>query len=268
MAVILTGASDGIGRAAARELCRLGREVVIVGRSPDKTADVAAELGVEHHIADFARLDEVRALADTLADRHDTIDVLANNAGGLMGRRVTTVDGNELTFQVNHLAPMLLTTRLLPKLIDSSATVIATSSMMARIGRLRLDDLNLTHRYSAGRAYAAAKLANILFTRELDRRYGQDGLSAASFEPGAVATNFGAIHPAARLVFQSTLNRLLRTPEQGADTLVWLATTEPNRNWKQGEHFEKRRAQRTNSSAKDPALAHGLWERSLAMLDG
>lgn len=269
MTVILTGASDGIGRAAARELHRTGHEVVLVGRSPEKTSAVARELDAEHHIADFAKLDDVRALADTLAERHETIDVLVNNAGGIMGQRRTTVDGHELTLQVNHLAPMLLTTRLMPKLIESSATVIATSSMMARTGRITLDDLNLTRRYSAGRAYGAAKLATILFTRELHRRYGDDGVAAASFEPGAVATSFGSTGPpAVRFVFQSTVKRLMRTPEQGADTLVWLATTEPGVSWQRGGHFEKRRAKRTHSSAEDTALALGLWERSMAMLDG
>lgn len=189
--IVITGASDGIGAAAARRLHADGHRVVVVGRTPEKTRGLAGDLGVEHHVADFARLDDVRALAATLAERHERIDVLANNAGGLFGERTLTVDGFEKTLQVNHLAPFLLTALLMDTLLASGATVVNTSSVAAKaFARLDLDDLGNERAYHPRRAYGDSKLANILHARELQRRFGPRGLNAASFHPGGVATNF------------------------------------------------------------------------------
>ena len=145
--IVITGASDGIGAAAARALAASGDRVVIVGRSPQKTEAIAAELGADHFIADFTRLADVRALAAELLRRYPRIDVLANNAGGIMGARELTADGHEKTLQVNHLAPFLLTTLLMDRLIESRASVINTSSAANRFGRLNLDDLGNARKY-------------------------------------------------------------------------------------------------------------------------
>ncbi|MBF8189466.1 SDR family NAD(P)-dependent oxidoreductase [Nonomuraea sp. K274] len=265
--IVLTGASDGIGRAAARILTQRGHDVVVVGRSAAKTEAVAGELDTEHHVTDFASLAGVRALAATLLDRHPVIDVLVNNAGGIMGSRTVTADGHEATFQVNHLAPFLLTTLLLPRLSAGRATVIMTSSMLNQRARLDFDDLDMERHYSGALAYSNAKLANILFTRELQRRHGPDGLNAVSFHPGAVATNFaGGTDSMARVVYHSPLKRLLLSPEKGADTLVWLATSTPGSDWVPGGHYEKRRPAPTHRLADDPDAARLLWERSETLL--
>ena len=124
--IIITGASDGIGAAAARRLHQDGHRVVVVGRSAHKTLAVAREIGADHFVADFTRLQEVRALAADLDAAYPWIDVLANNAGGVFGDPTKTDDGFERTFQVNYLAPFLLTLRLMDKLIASQATVIQT----------------------------------------------------------------------------------------------------------------------------------------------
>jgi NAD(P)-dependent dehydrogenase (short-subunit alcohol dehydrogenase family) len=188
----ITGASDGIGAAAARRLHRSGEHVVIVGRSPEKTTSVATELGVDYFISDFADLSQIRSLAQQLLERYPRIEVLANNAGGLTHKRVLTVDGHEKTLQVNHLAPFLLTNLLLDRLIESRASVVNTSSSGNWIyARLDTDDLELERGYRAGRAYGNTKLQNILFTRELHRRYHSAGLNAVTFNPGNVSTNFG-----------------------------------------------------------------------------
>ncbi|TFD81172.1 SDR family NAD(P)-dependent oxidoreductase [Cryobacterium fucosi] len=265
--IIITGASDGIGAAAARKLSRDGAHVVIVGRSPAKTASVAAELGADHLVADFARLDEVRGLAAELRERYPRIDVLANNAGGIMGARQLTVDGHEKTFQVNHLAPFLLTTLLIDRLSESSATVVNTSSAANSVfGKFDLDDLEADRSYSPNRAYGNAKLANILFTRELHDRYHDQGISTASFHPGVVATGFAAGSTSVmRLIYRTPLKRFLIPPEQGADTLTWLATATPGTDWISGEYYEKRIVQKANPQAYDPAPAAGLWARSEAM---
>jgi NAD(P)-dependent dehydrogenase (short-subunit alcohol dehydrogenase family) len=266
--IVITGGSDGIGAAAARELSRAGNQIVVVGRSPEKTRAVAKEIGADSLLADFSKLDEVRTLAAQLLERYPRIDVLANNAGGIMGERTLTADGHELTFQINHLAPFLLTTLLRERLVESKATVINTSSVANRLyGRFDIDDLDAEEKYSPNLAYGNAKLANILFTKELHRRYGSDGISTAAFHPGVVATGFSAgTTSALRHVYQGVLSRFLLTPAKGADTLVWLATATPGSDWKRGEYYAKRKPAKMNPQASDVALATQLWERSVEMV--
>src|ERR1700679_3729468 len=155
--IVITGASDGIGAAAARQLSAKGERVVLVGRSPAKTAAVADELGAPYHLADYADLDQVRGLASELRATYPRIDVLANNAGGIFGARELTPDGFEKTFQVNHLAPFLLTTLLLPTLTASSAKVVQTSSSAAKLyGLIDIEDLQNEKKYSPNKAYGDA----------------------------------------------------------------------------------------------------------------
>ncbi len=268
--IVITGASDGIGAAAARRLSADGHEVVLVGRSQEKTAAVAEELGAASYVADFSDLGQVRVLAGRLGEAYPRIDVLANNAGGIMGHRRLTTDGFELTFQVNHLAPFLLTNLLLPVLTASGAKVIQTSSIAARLfGNLDLHDLQLERGYSPDRAYGNGKLGNILFTRELDRRYRDQGIAAAAFHPGLVGTNFASetSHPM-RILYHTPGIRHLFTisPERGAERLVWLAEKEPGRVWPTGEYFQRNKVARSNPQARDPQLAAALWERSAELV--
>ncbi|WP_375390366.1 SDR family NAD(P)-dependent oxidoreductase, partial [uncultured Amnibacterium sp.] len=165
--ILITGASDGIGAAAARRLAAKGERLLLTGRSRDKIERIAEELGAESFVADFARLDDVRALASAVRERADTLDVLANNAGGMFGARTVTQDGHEQTFQVNHLAPALLTTLLLEPLLAAKGSVVGTSSLGSQSGSIDLDDLEHDRRYTALRAYNDAKLAVTLFTRAL-----------------------------------------------------------------------------------------------------
>lgn len=268
--MVITGASDGIGAAAARTLAACGHRVVVVGRTPDKTRAVARALGAPFHLVDYTRLDDVRALAEELAATYPRIDVLANNAGTIHHRRRLTVDGFERTFQVDHLAGFLLTHLLLPRLVQSRATVIQTSSRGARaFGRLDLADLNMEHGFTPLRAYGAAKVANILFTRELHRRFGRAGLAAVAFHPGIVATNFGAEGSAVmRRMYHLPLLTPLTTaaPDRGADQLVWLASGTPGVDWLPGRYYERRRPARSRPAAHDPALARSLWDECCALL--
>ncbi|AUA16664.1 putative oxidoreductase YciK [Streptomyces malaysiensis subsp. malaysiensis] len=162
--IVITGASDGIGAAAARQLHRSGHRVVVVGRSSHKTRAVADEIGADSYVADFTRLDEVRALAARLDAAYPRIDVLANNAGGVFGDPARTPDGFEKTFQVNHLAPFLLTRLLMDKLLASGASVLQTSSVGARMaGKLDTDDL-------AGRGPPGRRLGIRRLLREAQAR--------------------------------------------------------------------------------------------------
>jgi NAD(P)-dependent dehydrogenase (short-subunit alcohol dehydrogenase family) len=265
--IVVTGASDGIGAAAARNLAKAGERIVVVGRSPEKTAAVAADLGADYFVCDFAELAQVRELATALRERYPRIDVLVNNAGGIMRGHELTVDGHEKTFQVNHLAPFLLTTELLDILTASRATIINTSSAANGFGRLDLADLNSERSYSTNRAYGTAKLANILFTAELQNRYGKDGIAAAAFHPGVVATNFAADSTSwFRHAYNPVFNRFLISAEQGADTLVWLATSTPGRDWVPGAFYVKRALAKANKQAYDAGLARDFWDRSLELI--
>jgi NAD(P)-dependent dehydrogenase (short-subunit alcohol dehydrogenase family) len=268
--IVLTGASDGIGAAAARKLTQDGHRVVLVGRSKAKTTALARELGTGYHLADFADLASVRVLAASLLERYPRIDVLANNAGGVFGKeRAVTVDGHEMTFQVNYLAPFLLTDLLMDRLIESNATVINTSSSAhERFGKLDIDDLDATRGYKATKAYGDAKLAQILHAKELVRHVGSQGVSAVAFHPGNIATNFSndADTPF-RMVYATILKHaILASPQKGADTLVWLCESTPNEDWTPGAYYVKRKRHKANKQADDNALAARLWDRSTEML--
>jgi NAD(P)-dependent dehydrogenase (short-subunit alcohol dehydrogenase family) len=269
-AIVITGASDGIGAAAARQLHEDGNQVVVVGRSPRKTEAVARQIGADYFLADFSKLDDVRRLAADLDRAYPRIDVLANNAGGIFGDRTKTIDGFERTFQINHLAPFLLTSLLLEKLVRSRAAVIQTASSGARLfGKLAIDDLDHDRDFTPQLAYGTAKLENILFTRELHRRYNAQGISAAAFHPGAVATSFATESDSfMKRIYSSRLGRAFMTsPEQGAGQMIWLAESVPGTDWISGTYYEKRKpARRSNQQALDAELARQLWDRSAQLL--
>jgi NAD(P)-dependent dehydrogenase (short-subunit alcohol dehydrogenase family) len=268
--IVITGASDGIGAAAARRLSRNGDKVVVVGRSESKTVAVAEELGADYFVVDFADLSQVRALADKIRSEYPRIDVLANNAGGLVSKPQTTADGLEKTYQVNYLAPFLLTTDLLDVLVVSRATVVnTTSSSHKLLRRFSVDSLENTARRRPSTAYALTKMAIVLFTRELHRRYGAKGLSAATFHPGNVNSNIGEASGSRFLVFMQRYTPTVlftSTTDEGAEQLVWLASSTPGVEWTSGEYYAKRRIAKANRAAYDPGLAGELWDRTLARI--
>ncbi|WP_197376300.1 SDR family NAD(P)-dependent oxidoreductase [Mycolicibacterium baixiangningiae] len=268
--IVITGASDGVGAAAAKRLTRSGENVVVVGRSPQKTAAVAGPLGADSFVADFADLAQVRELARRLLETYPRIDVLANNAGGMMNTREMTVDGFEKTFQVNHLAPMLLTTLLLDRLVESGASVLNTSSMANKFARVDFDDLDAVQQQNGSLAYGTSKLANILFTKELHRRYHPSGISTAAFHPGPVASNFSAEvkNPLYGMLYRGPLRHVALTgTEQGSDELVWLASAAPGVDWRSGQYYYKHKVARANKLADDAGVAERLWDRSLQLLE-
>jgi NAD(P)-dependent dehydrogenase (short-subunit alcohol dehydrogenase family) len=267
--IVITGASDGIGAVAARELARAGERVVVVGRSPDKTRAVAEEIGAPAYVCDFADLGQVRALAEQLRAAHPRIDVLVNNAGAIMGGFERTVDGHEKTLQVNHLAPFLLTNLLLDQLVSSHARVINTASTAAkRFGSLDLDNLENERGYDAIKAYGDAKLDNILFTRELHRRYGAHGIATVAFHPGNVASNFASDTTSSwRFIYNTPLRHLmLISPRRGAQPLLRLAEGRPGVDWQSGAFYVKTKIASSGPQADDASLAAALWNRSAEMV--
>ncbi|WP_369221633.1 SDR family NAD(P)-dependent oxidoreductase [Streptomyces sp. R39] len=268
--IVITGASDGIGAAAARQLHADGHTVVIVGRSPSRTQAIARELSADYYLADFSRLDDVRKLAADLNATYPRIDVLANNAGGIFGDRTKTADGFEKTFQINHLAPFLLTQLLIDKLIKSHATVIQTASVGARLfGNLVIDDLDHDQDFTPQLAYGTTKLENILFTQELNARCHDKGISTAAFHPGTVASSFATESDSfMKRIYSSRIGRaFMISPGKAANQLVWLAETTPGEEWESGVYYERQKpARRLHKQAKDDALAHRLWSRSEQLL--
>ncbi|WP_438803775.1 SDR family NAD(P)-dependent oxidoreductase [Micromonospora fiedleri] len=259
--VVVTGASAGIGLAAAVELARRGDQVVLVGRDPSRlrtAADEVRESSGERPAvfrADFAVLDDVRQLAEQLRAAYDRIDVLANNAGAIVLAPVTTVDGFELSVQANHLAPFLLTNLL----ADRVRRMVVTASGAHRSGVLDPDDLNAPlRRYRPLTAYGTSKQANILFTAEAARRWPQIG--SYCFHPGVVRTRFGN---ESRLVAVGMRLLPLRSPGKGAQTLVWLANQDRSRLRDGGYYFDCR-PRRPLRKAADPQLAARLWTASAA----
>ena len=242
--------------------------MVVVGRSPAKTAAVVAGLpGARGLTADFARLDDVRSLAAELAGL-PRIDVLVNNAGASFGRRALTPDGYERTFQVDHLAPYLLTRLLEGPLRAARGRVVTTASSAHWVGGVRRGRMAAVAEgrgpYLATRAYARAKWANVVLTRELHRRWAPE-VTATCFDPGAVATSFAQESGGLLgLAFRSPLTAFLRTPAQGADSLVWLAVEDGG--WRSGSHHADRGRTLALPSTASRARGTELWEVSARLV--
>lgn len=265
--IIITGASSGVGLAAAVLLAAQGDEVVVVGRDPQRLRaavdQVRAAGGREPawFRTDFESFAEVRLLAARLRDAYPRIDVLANNAGGMVGGYRTTVDGFEATLQSNHLAPFLLTHLLHDRL--SGGRVVNTSSAAHRRSTVDPDDLvGSPKRYSAFPAYGAAKAANILFTAEAARRWPE--VFSVAFHPGLVRTNFGTGR-VTRFFYRHM--PLLVPPEKAGALLVWLATT-PATDLTNGGYYVGRELRRPQSTATGADLAARLWESSRKATSG
>ena len=270
---VITGASSGIGQAASVALARLGASVVLIcrdrGRGERAMAEVAAAATAgppSLELADLSSLQQVRDVAGRLGQLPE-IDVLVNNAGLVVARRQLTVDGIEHTLAVNHLAPFLLTSLLLPKLQASApARVITVASTAHRGGRLNLDDLQLERSYSAMLAYSNSKTANIMFTRELARRLAGTGVTANCLHPGTVATNFGQTGNRWLRYGLMVGRYFLRTPESAARRIVYLASS-PEVASQTGGYYVGHRRRPPSRTARDDDLARRLWDVS-AQLTG
>ena len=271
--VIITGASDGIGAAAARRLNQAEYNLYLVGRNKAKTAKVANEVDAPYFTADFSQLDQVRHLAEllqrTLGDQK--IDILVNNAGGLFGTHALTDDGFERTIQVDYLAPFLLTQLLMPNFNPDQAVVINTSSIAHQLfGHINLNDLNNSHKkYKGTKAYGDAKLANILFANELDRRFHKDGLSAVSFHPGMIRTNFANDKKSWMYrVYHTVLNKVvMQSAQEGGDTLRFFIEGTPGETWESGAYYNKRqKAKKVNPQVNDLTLQQQLWDKTQKLL--
>ena len=269
--IVITGSSDGVGAAAARRLAAAGDNVVVVGRSVSKTKAIADELGTDYLCADFSDLAQVRALAGDLRQRYRRIDVLANNAGSVFAADGLTIDGFNSVLQVNYLAAFLLTTLLMDVLVASKARIICTSSSSQLLMRpgVSVDDLLCGKPVRPTVAYGRSKIALVMFARELHRRYGGLGVSAASFHPGFVNSNFGPASGSRvlKIMERAHAERLVGiTPQAACDQLVWLASADGRAFEPTGEYFVKRRVGRAHRITYDLQRSRELWERTSALV--
>lgn len=271
--ILITGATSGIGEAAAHILAAQGHELILVGRNPAKAETIAQAIrtksgndAVHFLLADFTDLSQVRSMVQEVKDRFPKLDVLVNNAGAYFNRRHYTPYGVERTLLVNHLAHFLLTNLLLDHL-HSDARIINVASDAHVYGQLNLDDLNFERSYFGFGAYARSKLANILFTYELARRLQGSGITVNAVHPGGVTTNifstdFSVFGPLLKWI----VSWVTIPPEQGADNTVFLATSETV-NSVTGKYFVKRKAVASSPLSQDADLARRLWEVSATLVN-
>lgn len=273
--VLITGGNSGIGKATAQELTKRGAAVTITSRDSQKGEATAADIagatgktiGVEQ--LDLASLDSIRAFANRFSPGR--LDVLINNAGVMTGKRLETPDGFEWTFAVNHLGPFLLTNLLADPLTASApARVITVSSENYRRARGGLDfeDLQAERGFNPNMAYAASKLANILFTIELDRRLGGSGVTARALHPGVVGTSFGQGREGSKTMgmMMRLLKPFLASPAQGASTSVHLATA-PDEEIGRGLYWADEDVKERLPIACDQAAAERLWKVSATLVE-
>ena len=266
---LVTGSTDGIGKVSARVLAELGAKVIIVGRDPEKSAIVLAELrsisgnkNIDLLMADLAVMQEVRDLADQVISRYDRLDVLLNNAGGYFTKHEITSDGLEMTFALNHMSYFLLTNKLMELLKYSAPARIVNVSSDAHYGvDIEFENLNGEQEYKAWKAYQKSKLANVLFTYELLKKV-PGNITVNCLHPGFVATNFGHNNG---WFFGPVLKIAQRIsaidPEEGAKTSIFLCSA-PEVKGVSGKYFYKCQPKTSSRESRNMDTGKRLWQIS------
>ena len=266
---LVTGATDGIGKVSARVLAELGAKVIIVGRNPEKSAFVLAELrsisgnkNIDLLMADLAVMQEVRDLAEQVISRYDRLDVLLNNAGGYFTKHEITSDGLEMTFALNHMSYFLLTNKLMELLKYSAPARIVNVSSDAHYGvNIEFENLNGEQEYKAWKAYQKSKLANVLFTYELLKKV-PGNITVNCLHPGFVATNFGNniggfFGPVLKIAQRiSAINS-----EEGAKTSIFLCSA-PEVKGVSGKYFYKCQSKTSSRESRNMDTGKRLWQIS------
>jgi NAD(P)-dependent dehydrogenase (short-subunit alcohol dehydrogenase family) len=268
--IVITGATSGIGEVAADRLAAKGARIVFVARDRARGEETLRHLravapGAEHaaYYADLSRLAEMKRVGAEIAAAEPAIDVLINNAGAAFMNRQVTEDGFEMTFAVNHMAYFVLTNLLRPS-IRKGGRIVSTASGAHRGAQLDFDDLQSARHYSGFAVYGRSKLCNILFTRELARQLQGSGITANSLHPGFVATRFGS-HNGGLFAFALGLAKnFALSPEQGAETIVYLASSPAVENVS-GLYFHKSKPEQPTKEARNDADAKRLWDISAAL---
>src|SRR5215203_6138114 len=266
---LITGAASGIGEATAMGLASMGASVVMVGRDRGRGEAAMAEIrgksanaSVDLLLADLSSQQDICRLAHEFKEAYPRLDVLINNAGVIRSKRVTTADGIEMTFAVNHLAYFLLTKVLLDVLKASAPSrIVNVASGEQRNATIDFDDLQGEKGYKGAKAYSQSKLATVLFTYELARRLEGTGITANCLHPGVVGTNLGSGVTGVFGFMVRALTPLMKSPEKGAETSVYLASS-PEVEGLSGKYFVKKAEARSSDVSHDERIARRLWEVS------
>src|SRR6266853_1997116 len=271
---MVTGANSGIGKATALELAQMGATVVMVCRDHARGEEAKSEIttksrnnAVDLLLADLSSQQSIRQLVENFQHHYTHLHVLINNAGAAFPGRRESVDGLEMTFAVNYLAPFLLTNLLLDVLKNSvPARIINVDSDNHRFVRLDMQDLQLKRRYGFLRAYGRSKLALLLFTYELARQLQGTGITVNALEPGPTSTTFGqkGTGPAARMLLKF-VSSLFSSPEKGAQTSIYLASS-PEVETITGKYFVKSAPRRSSALSYNEELQRQLWEESARLV--
>jgi len=273
--VLVTGATDGIGKETALRLARQGARVLLAGRNPEKGARAVSDIrqATGHDAltflpADLSVQDDVRALADSVKATTDRLDVLVNNAGAFMVGREESSDGIEMTFALNHLNYFLLTDCLLDLLKASGPSrVVSVASIAHRRAALDFDDLQLKNGYGGWKAYSRSKLANVMFTYALARRLEGSGVTANCLHPGFVRSHFGQNNGLLGRLGVSLAMRFggAISVEQGAKTSIHLASS-PDVEGQSGLYFDECKPTKSNRVSYDEAAQERLWQISAELV--
>lgn len=272
---VITGASSGLGKEAAKQLAAQGWNIIAHGRNAERSAAAENEIraaaapGVRVDMirGDLALMSDVAKMADEIAGLTDKVHVMLNNAGGMRSELIMTSEGNEASFAGNHLGHFMLTNRLMPQLLAAASSsprgtvrvISTTSDGHLYCPGVQWDDLQLTKDWNSGNSYCLVKLYNVLFTRELAKRGQADGIVAHAFHPGVVASNFTSHVVASTKAYMDTLDA--QPPEMAALPLVWLATA-PEAGTTTGLYWNRNEAEAPSAAALDDNSAARLWVES------
>jgi len=266
---LVTGASRGIGFYTARGLAEKGAHVIIVGHDKGRGHEAVQQIEQEVQggsadfvLADLSSLDGMHHLADAVQQQHEALDVLVNNVGGFFLTRQETVDGLEMTFALDHLSYFVVTNLLLDLLRRSApARIVNVASESHRGARIYFQDLQLKRSYTGMRAYGQAKLANLLFTYELARRLDGSQITANALHPGFVDTHIGGQNPIVRPVLDVVHSLFAKSPEEGAQTSIYLASS-PEVQGASGKYYAEKQPIDSSSASYDEEVAERLWRVS------
>ena len=271
---LISGATSGIGKETALALADMGAKVCLIGRDRSKTENLcelilerSSGATVDYFLADLSSQTAIRKLVAEFQSKHGTLDILVNNAGALFAKRVESADGFEYTWALNHLNYFLLTTLLKDQLLATpEARVVNVASAAHMRGRMHWDDLQLQTDYSFGgwTAYCQSKLANILFTRELSRRFEGTSVKTNCVHPGFVNTGFAKNNGSTWRAMMWLSRPFQRNVGNGADTVIWAASSQEAQEYS-GEYFINRKVRRPTKSARNAQDAQRLWSLSEEM---
>jgi len=269
---MVTGATSSIGEVTARELAKQGATVIVVGRNPEKCMATVNKIqqqtcnsNVDFILAELSSQKEIRQLAQQFQSRYQRLDVLVNNAGAVYLKRKESIDGIEMTFAVNCLSHFLLTNLLLDTLKASApARIINVSALLHKRAKIDFNDLENRKNYRGWNVYMQTKLANLLFTYELSRRLNSTGVTVNALHPGVLASNLGMNNSGIMRLIKSLVNVLLTSPEKGALTMIYLASS-PEVEGITGKYFIKKKATASSKASYDKDAASRLWRISAEM---